>query len=183
MGGLISRYALRYMEQNSITPDTRLYISFDSPHLGANVPLGFQHLFNYMGYGPIGDVAMRGIVDGMLKSPAAREMLLDHFEGHLQSGNVTEFDSSKLLPAGSPNYRTPFQNELNTMGFPQTVRNIAISNGASNGTMTGTPGMVVMDHTFNTSSTQRAIIKTNFVPANNTTAQISSFKGQQWILF
>ncbi len=183
MGGLISRYALRYMEQNSLNPDTRLYLSFDSPHLGANVPLGFQHLFNYMGYGPIGDVTMQGIVNGMLKSPAAREMLLDHFEGHLQSGSATEFDSSKLLPVGSPNYRTPFQNELNAMGFPQTVRNISISNGAANGTMTGTPGMVVMDHTFNTSSTQRAIIKANFTPAKNTTAQISSFKGQQWIIF
>ena len=66
MGGLISRYALRYMEQNSLNPDTRLYISFDSPHLGANVPIGFQHLFNYMGFGPLEDVTMQGIVNGML---------------------------------------------------------------------------------------------------------------------
>ncbi|MBN8621604.1 MAG: T9SS type A sorting domain-containing protein [Flavobacteriales bacterium] len=183
MGGLISRYALRYMEQNSLNPDTRLYLSFDSPHLGANVPLGFQHLFNYMGFGPVGDVTMQGIVNGMLKSPAAREMLIDHFEGHLQSGSTTDFDGTKLLPAGSPNYRTPFQNELNAIGFPTSTRNISISNGAGNGAMTGTPGMVVMDHTFNTSSTQRAIIKTNFTPAQNVTAQVSSFQGQQWILF
>ena len=48
MGGLISRYALRYMEQNTLDHDTRLYLSFDSPHLGANVPIGLQYLFNYM---------------------------------------------------------------------------------------------------------------------------------------
>lgn len=183
MGGLISRYALRYMEQNSLNHDARLYLSFDSPHLGANVPLGYQHLFNYMAFGALEDVTMQGIVNGMLKSPAAREMLLDHFEGHLQSGNATEFDTTKLLPAGSPNYRTPFQNELNTMGFPSTTRNVAISNGAGNGTMTGTPGMTIMNHTFNTSSTQRAIINLNFTPAKNQTTQVSRFRGQQWILF
>lgn len=182
MGGLISRYALRYMEQNSLTPDTRLYLSFDAPHLGANVPIGFQHLFNYMGFGPLEDVTMQGIVNGMLKSPAAREMLLDHFEGHLQTGNAVEFDPAKLLPVGAPNYRTPFQTELNTMGFPTTTRNVAISNGAGNGTKTGTPEMTVLDHTFNASSTQRAIIKVNFAPLKNQTLEVSRFRGQQWII-
>ena len=185
MGGLISRYALRYMEQNSLNHDARLYISFDSPHLGANVPIGFQHLFNYMGFGPVGDVTMQAMVNGMLKSPAAREMLLDHFEGHLQTGSATEFNtaSNTLLPTGCPNYRTPFQNELNAMGFPQSTRNVSIINGAGNGAMTGSPGMVVMDHTFNTSSTQRAIINLHFTPAANQTTEVSHFRGQQWLLF
>lgn len=183
MGGLISRYALRYMEQNSLNPDTRLYLSFDAPHLGANVPIGFQHLFNYMGFGPLEDVTMQGIVNGMLKSPAAREMLLDHFEGHLKSGDPVEFDPSKLLPLGAPNYRTPFQTELSTMGFPTTTRNVAISNGAGNGAKTGTPGMTILDHTFNSSSTQRAIITLNFAPLKNQTLEVSRFRGQQWIIF
>ena len=183
MGGLVSRYALRYMEQNSLNPDTRLYISFDSPHLGANVPIGFQHLFNYMGFGPLGDVTMQDLVSGMLKTPAAKEMLLDHFEGHLKAGSATEFEttSASLLPVGSPNFRTPFQTELDGMGFPLTTRNVAIINGAGNGTMTGTPGMNIMDHTFNASSTQRAIIKLNYTPIANQTLEVSRFKGQQWI--
>lgn len=183
MGGLISRYALRYMEQNSLDPDTRLYISFDSPHLGANVPIGFQHLFNYMGFGPLGDVTMQDLVSGMLKTPAAKEMLLDHFEGHLKAGDPVEFQttSASLLPVGSPNFRMPFQTELDAMGFPTTTRNVAIINGAGNGTMTGTPGMNIMDHTFNASSTQRAIIKLNYTPLANQTLEVSRFKGQQWI--
>lgn len=187
MGGLISRYALRYMEQNSLNHDTRLYISFDSPHLGANVPIGFQHLFNYMGFGPVGDVTMQALVNGMLKSPAAREMLIDHFEGHLQSGSVTEFvttPAAALQPVGCPNYRTAFQTELNTMGFPATTRNVSIANGAGNGTMTGTPGMVVMNHTFNISSSQRAIINLNFTPSiAQNTIEVSHFKGQQYFIF
>ena len=187
MGGLISRYALRYMEQHSINHDTRLYISFDAPHLGANVPIGFQHLFNYMGFGPVGDVTLQSLVNGMLKSPAGREMLIDHFEGHLQSGSTTEFvttPASALQPIGCPNYRNAFQTELNTMGFPTTTRNVAIANGAGNGTMTGTPGMVVMDHTFNISSTQRAIINLNFTPSiAQNSIEVSHFKGQQYFIF
>lgn len=184
MGGLISRYALRYMETHSMNPDTRLYVSFDSPHLGANVPIGYQHLFNYMAFGPLADVTMQTLVNSMLKSPAAREMLIDHFEGHLQSGSSTEFNTAAatLLPTGCPNYRTAFQNELNTLGFPQSTRNIAIANGAGNGTMTGTPNMVAMNHTFNVTSTQRAIIDLRFTPYANLTNQVSRFRGQQWII-
>lgn len=185
MGGLISRYALRYMEMNGLNHDTRLYLSFDSPHLGANVPIGFQHLFNYMGFGPLNDLTMQALVNGMLKSPAARQMLIDHFEGHLLNNSATEFNTNaaSLLPTGCPNYRDAFQNELNTMGFPTTTRNIAIANGAGNGSMNGSPNMLVMNHTFNTSSTQRAIITLRFTPAANTTNEVSRFKGQQWLLF
>ena len=183
MGGLISRYALRYMEMNSLDPDTRLYISFDAPHLGANVPIGMQHLFNYMAYGPLGNTAVQPLVDGLIKSPAAREMLIDHFEGHLQTGSAFEFNtaSATLLPTGCPNFRNAFQTELNTMGFPTTTRNVAIANGAGNGTMNGMPDMVVMDHTFNVTTTQRAIINLRFTPLANATNQVSRFRGQQQV--
>lgn len=39
MGGLISRYALAYMEKNNIPHNVKLWASFDSPHLGANIPI------------------------------------------------------------------------------------------------------------------------------------------------
>src|SRR4030095_5111747 len=42
MGGIISRYALAYMEKNNMPHRTRLWISFDAPHNGANVPIGAQ---------------------------------------------------------------------------------------------------------------------------------------------
>jgi pimeloyl-ACP methyl ester carboxylesterase len=183
MGGLIARYALRYMETNTLNHDTRLYISFDTPHLGANVPIGFQHLFNYMAFGPLQNVLLQPLVTGMLKSPAGREMLIDQFEGHLQPTSTTEFNTSIVLPTGCPNFRTVFQNELNTLGFPQNTRNIAISNGASNGTTNGTPGMEVMNHTFNTSTTQRAIINLHYTPYANQNIEVSRFKAQQYLVF
>jgi len=43
MGGGIARYELARMETENVPHDTRLYISMDTPHKGANVPLGIQH--------------------------------------------------------------------------------------------------------------------------------------------
>lgn len=184
MGGLISRYALRYMEQNDLEHDTRLYISFDSPHLGANVPIGFQHLFNYMANGPLGDVTLQEIVNSVISSPAAKQMLLDHYSGHLQSGSATEFDNAIQLPTGAPNFRTAFQNELNAMGFPTETRNVAISNGSATGMMTGTPGMFVLnDYIVNASATQRARFDIRFTPPAGVSNQlVSRFRAQQNIV-
>ncbi len=178
MGGLISRYALRYMEMNGLAHDTRLYVSFDAPHKGANIPIGFQHLFNYMAYGPLGDATLQIVVDAMLRSTASRQMLVDHFEGHLQAGSEFEFNNSVTLPTGKPGFRAPFQSELDAMGFPQNTRNIAIANGSGNATMNGTPAMTVMDHTFQITDTERAIINLKFTPAAGATTQVSRFRGQ-----
>ncbi len=178
MGGLIARYALRYMEMNGLDHDTRLYLSFDAPHKGANIPIGFQHLFNYMANGPLGDATVAILVDAMLKSPASSQMLIDHFEGHLQSGSVFNFNPSVTLPTGKPNFRDAFQAELDAMGFPQQTRNVAISNGSGSGTTNGTPGQVVMDHTFYPDASTRAIINLNFTPLAGQTAQVSRFRGQ-----
>jgi len=178
MGGLIARYGLRYMEMNSLNHETRLYVSFDAPHLGANIPIGFQHLFNYMANGPLADATVQVLVDAMIKSNASRQMLIDQFEGHLDSGSEVEFDPAIVLPTGKPNFRNAFQTELNTMGFPQQTRNVAIANGSANGNMNGTPGMTVMDHTFNITPSQRAIINLKFTPLADQQLQVSRFRGQ-----
>lgn len=48
MGGQISRYALAYMEKENMPHNTYLWISVDSPHLGANIPMGDQALLYLM---------------------------------------------------------------------------------------------------------------------------------------
>ena len=45
MGGLVARYGLADLARQNIPTQTRLLITHDSPHQGANVPLGFQALF------------------------------------------------------------------------------------------------------------------------------------------
>ncbi len=138
MGGLITRYALNYMEQNSYPHDTRLWISFDSPHRGANTPIGFQQVFNFLAYG-LGSNSVdsvKPIVDDLLKSAAARQMLVDHFEPHLPAGEPDKFDPNIVLPTPH-DFHATFYNKieaLTTSGFPETTRNVAISNGSGIGT-------------------------------------------------
>ena len=47
LGGLIVRYALTWMEYHKRNHQTRLIISCDTPHQGANIPIGIQHLTDY----------------------------------------------------------------------------------------------------------------------------------------
>ncbi len=43
MGGLVARYALRDMELDDEDHETETYVSLDSPHNGANIPVGAQY--------------------------------------------------------------------------------------------------------------------------------------------
>lgn len=176
MGGLISRYALRYMEQNSLAHETRLYISWDSPHLGANLPIEFQYLINYFAEVNGGNADLQAVVASSLNSPASKQMLLDHFSAHLQSSSTFEQDSNILLPTGAVNFRNVFQAELDVMGFPQQTRNISIANGSGIGTMTGTPGMEILNHTFDVPNVNNTTIEIvlNFTPSANQNIEVTS---------
>lgn len=44
MGALVTRYALKDMENKSLNHQTGLFISWDGPHQGANVPLAYQYM-------------------------------------------------------------------------------------------------------------------------------------------
>lgn len=174
MGGLISRYALSYMEQNSIAHDTRLFISFDSPHLGANIPISFQYLLNYIAEAEDNADAQL-IVSSLLNTPAAKEMLVDHYLGHLLAGSTYEQDPSILLPTGAPNFRDAFQAELDAIGFPQQVRNVAMVNGSAVGTATGTPGIEVINTNLNIGTGVTADVNLHFTPLASQINNVTTF--------
>ena len=97
MGGIISRYALNYMEANTIDADTRLYLSFDSPHLGANVPIGLQHQLNYLAFNSLSpSVEIQPLIDGFLKSSAARPA------GSSNSSRSPKASTKTITPSVSP---------------------------------------------------------------------------------
>lgn len=172
MGGLIGRYALAYMENNSLDPETRLYISFDAPHRGANIPISLQYLINYFAE-QVGDATAQQVVDQLLNSPAAKEMLVDHYLGHLLSGSTYEQDPTKVLPLGAPDFRDAFQAELDALGFPTNVRNVAMINGSGNGTTTGTPGATVVDTNLTIDATTDVDVALKFTPAANQTNTVT----------
>ncbi|MGI4742631.1 MAG: CBM35 domain-containing protein [Janthinobacterium lividum] len=142
MGGLISRYALAYMEkrQYALTstgqaPDPRwdhntaLWVSLDAPHQGANVPIGAQEFLRYFQYY---EAAAQEKFDTRLNTPAARQMLLHH---HSAGTNAV---------LGAPGFRDRFMQALRdngrpgTLGYPELLRRVAITNGRLDGGSQGT---------------------------------------------
>lgn len=197
MGGLISRYALNYMENPTTGMDheTRLWISFDAPHHGANVPIGFQHQFNFLAFGLddfwiIGDQnveELQPIIDGMLTSAAARQMLTDQFEPHITNSDGVTFNSNLATPRAHPFKNTFFNNlnavnPLNASGFPELTRNVSIINGSGNNSRYPdntsnandlVPGSKILDADIDVMTGADMKIKTYFTPAAGTQIQTS----------
>lgn len=133
MGGLITRYALKTMENQNLMHQTSIYVSHDSPHLGANIPVGLLYtlygigsfLENKLNIGNIYNLATGRTLGNMLKqihSNAAKQMLVNYvdFDGMI---NNTVHDL--------------WQQELSGLGFPQgdpnkPLKMIALVNGSYN---------------------------------------------------
>lgn len=102
MGGLISRYALAYMEQKlrdnpaeaTWNHRTKLWFSFDSPHLGANIPIGDQYFIEYYAVRVNNTGADNGLK--MLDTPAARQMLVHHHSAKSEFPQAHSFRQSLL---------------------------------------------------------------------------------------
>ncbi len=163
MGGLIARYALAYMENINLDTETRLYISFDSPHRGANIPISLQYLINYFAES-VGEATAQQLIAQLLNSPAAKQMLIDHLNGHLMAGSTFEQDPTKLLPAGAPGFRNEFQAELDALGFPLTTRNVTMINGDGGGITTGSAGMSIIDTNLTIDAMTSVDVALKFTP-------------------
>jgi len=150
MGGLISRYALAYMEKNGMNHNTRLWASFDSPHLGANIPIGDQQYLYY--YRKVSAGAQESL-DLKIGSPAAKQMLLHHY----LAGSVQ--------PAGAPNFRQRFQQALNDIGYPKNLRKISLVNGSQKGLVQpeGVPCGIALNSRVDASGVVRVGIKLFFM--------------------
>ncbi|MEO6837645.1 MAG: T9SS type A sorting domain-containing protein [Ginsengibacter sp.] len=138
MGGVIARYALKDMENTGINHQTRLYISDDAPHQGANVPEGYQHLARHarglyiragvstiiveliqLIRGRESPLAALSIAD----QPASKQMLINYVNGYNTIDNSVH---------------TAWETELKNLGYPQgypgiTFKKVAVSNGSECG--------------------------------------------------
>jgi hypothetical protein len=158
MGGLLSRMALKELENERYDHKVGLYISFDAPHQGANIPPGYQHLFDdVMNSNTVN--ALKGVLNitDLYAVPLAN-IIISPFTS-FQIGSLNELLgvnlANKALSAlNSPaaksmvvrhinpgNYFTNTQNYLNQLGYPSLSRNIALINGSNNNTRPSfTPG-------------------------------------------
>ncbi|WP_298952133.1 hypothetical protein [uncultured Nonlabens sp.] len=151
MGGQISRYALAYMEQKEEETGDDIWdhnvshwVSIDSPHLGANIPLGDQALIYLLrDFSP----EAADFYDLQLGSPAAQQQLI---ESHSQAPGLshhhvdqTRLDGHTVLQGfsqdrGSNFFQTHYNNQsingvANSQGFPIKSKNLSIINGSLSG--------------------------------------------------
>ncbi len=134
MGGLVSRYALCWLEDQGVDHGVRTWISFDSPQRGANVPLGIQHWLEFFRDESADAAALLAALD----SPAARQMLLYHH------------GSTSGLTAAPDPLLAELRNDLAALGdWPQQPRRVAIVNGSGTGADQGfVPGDQLVDYTY-----------------------------------
>jgi hypothetical protein len=108
---------------------------------------------------------MRVDRDLTLNSPAAKQMLLDHYTAHLQSGHAYNQNTAVQLPTPVATFRSNFVSTMNTLGFPTQTRKLAISNGSINNTMVGSPGALIVNTTISPAANTNTQIKLYFTPA------------------
>jgi hypothetical protein len=128
MGGQVARYELAQMERENLGVNVKNYISLDSPHRGANIPLGMQWMLSDLrdqlhigivwqvlqaeGFGWL--ITLANETKESLYWPSAQQMIKYHI-----SNNGT---------SPSPQFNN-WQKSLAGIGYPQTTRNVAIVNG------------------------------------------------------
>lgn len=149
MGGQITRYALAFMEKKyAETGDsqwlhrTRLWISVDSPHLGANIPYGAQSLIYQL---KDEATSAADFYNNWLGSVAAKQQLIElhsanYSPGSLNGRTISQGFSSN---AGSSFYQQYYNNLFNnglsgSNGYPMNLRKIALVNGSLTGKKTAT---------------------------------------------
>lgn len=135
MGGVIGRYALRDMEiqfastgSQTWNHQTNLYISHDTPHQGANIPIAIQyfarHLADQFVSTPVGDMNINVSGNGgavtiedmqdLLDAPGTKQLLANYISSGFSLNNTVG---------------DTFRTELRNLGYPQQTRNISLSNG------------------------------------------------------
>lgn len=110
--------------------NTRLFISIDAPHQGANVPISIQKLYKYV-IGQIGPFIGTGFTsitsafNLFLESKAAKQLLIYHVE--------TEFGFDYKQYGNHPD-RITFMAQLAEMGnYPKFAKIMLMSNGSLQG--------------------------------------------------
>jgi hypothetical protein len=134
MGGLVTRYALARMESERVDHQTDKYFSFDTPHLGAWIPLVLQQLaYLHESLQPRHDGAGQA---ELIRSPAAQQLLWGWVESESYSGQVTK-----------SGLRKDFLDDLRRVGwFPMRPYKLGLANGTGDGRgMELKPGTPVLD--------------------------------------
>lgn len=131
MGGLVARYALKTMENNNKIHNVGTYVSYDAPHMGANVPIGLLYGF----HGLLKFLDDKDVIDYLVKKYTDVEKLIQIGKRFAYSTATQQMLVDYIDPTGSKNNSVHFQwqTELDKLGFPngdpgKEFKKIAIAN-------------------------------------------------------
>ena len=142
MGGLIGRYALADMEEESIIHDVELFIAHDSPLQGANTPISVQHLARHV-YDLYTDSPAYSLLETIVPSILNFIELMSFNSLEIVYPSIDDILTLNDTPAAMQmNYyyvnfnaqatddpHSIWQAEFDAKGYPTQCRNVAISNG------------------------------------------------------
>ncbi len=156
LGGVIGRMALREMEINNEDHNVSHYISFDSPHQGAHVALGLQHLMRFLKVSTQHAVKQnrrfRNIFGDFIDKILNLDNISNALDNGIQSGQTvsnqvklfsdvfltSEFAQELIIQQlvnieqgyFNPKF-TASQRHLQSLGLPkETSKNVGITNGS-----------------------------------------------------
>lgn len=131
MGGLVARYALKTMENNNKIHNVGTYVSYDTPHMGANVPIGLLYGF----HGLLKFLDDKDVIDYLVKKYTDVEKLIQIGKRFAYSTATQQMLVDYIDPAGLKNnsVHSQWQTELDELGFPngdtgKEFKKIAIAN-------------------------------------------------------
>ncbi|MEV7599070.1 hypothetical protein AB0O91_16970 [Kitasatospora sp. NPDC089797] len=145
MGGIVTRYALAKLEDEGFDHQTDTYLSWDSPHNGAWIPLILQQMAYFFETLAPGEPGKPSQAD-LIRSEAAQQLLWAWVPDAKYAGEVA---------TASP-LRTEFVDELAGLrNFPRRPRLLGLANGRGDGVGRPLPaGGIAFDWkaAFNTAS-------------------------------
>ena len=194
MGGQITRYALAYMEKRFAEEtdpiekpkwqhNARLWVSVDSPHLGANIPVGAQANIWFLA-DRLGKEPAKIQYYEELNSVAGKQQIISQFQNARETGYLN-----------GNSFFTTYYNNLNTNGvagsggYPVSnadFRKIAMVNGSLTGkkdaveqqTFLYMRGYIRGLWPFQSSTITLLRLQDNFMPASGQTATVFKGDGQ-----
>src|SRR5690606_15374731 len=113
--------------------NTRLYVSFDSPHLGANIPIAAQQALYHLGVLTNQEQALKSY-ESQIRSVAARQMLIEQIGGLNKTTLFFQNYYNDLYNNGLPN----------SSGWPLNLRKISLINGTVDGSLTHSANTRIM---------------------------------------
>lgn len=196
MGGLLARGALKELENEGIDHEVGLYMSFDAPHKGANVPIGFQQMVDDI-------LNLRLVYNGL---PVLVPLINQVIEG-LNSNFYTRFSNNALetavekIPAVKASMHSDASKDMlvrhndmdgaarfinnysyfESIGYPEGTRNISLINGSYNGQsrlkFDGTPLLLTDELFYKKEETELIYLEASLpVSPINTTTTVSSLR-------